>query len=492
MATVTPRFQESVERTRIERIGAHSHIRGLGLDERLNAGPVAQGLVGQAEARKAAGVIVRMIQAGKISGRGVLIAGQPGTGKTAIAMGMSQALGVETPFTKITASEIFSLEMSKTEALTQALRRSIGVRIREETEMIEGEVVEIQIDKPLTTAASAAGGLSKTGKLTLRTTDMETVYDLGTKMIDSMNKEKVTSGDVITIDKATGKISKLGRSFARSRDYDAMGASMKFVSTPDGELQKRKEVVHVVSLHEIDVINSRQQGFLALFAGDTGEIKAEVREQIDIKVAEWREEGKAEIVPGVCFMDEVHMLDVECFSFINRALEEELSPILVMASNRGITRIRGTNYQSPHGIPMDMLDRLLIITTKPYSEKELRHILTLRCQEEDVEMTEGALSLLTRIAQETSLRYSIYLITTAALISAKRRATEVDVEDVKRCYSLFADVKRSTQILSDFSSEFLFNDVVAGEQGSGGDEEAMDGAELSADGNGDGASPMQT
>lgn len=53
---------------------------------------------------------------------------------------------------------------------------------------------------------------------------------------------------------------------------------------PEGELQKRKEVVHVVSLHEIDVINSRQQGFLALFAGDTGEIKHEVREQIDLKV----------------------------------------------------------------------------------------------------------------------------------------------------------------------------------------------------------------
>lgn len=34
-------------------------------------------------------------------------------------------------------------------------------------------------------------------------------------------------------------------------------------------------------------------------AGDTGEIKGEVREQINAKVAEWREEGKAEIVPGV-------------------------------------------------------------------------------------------------------------------------------------------------------------------------------------------------
>ena len=41
----------------------------------------------------------------------------------------------------------------------------------------------------------------------------------------------------------------------------------KFVQCPEGELQKRKEVVHTVTLHEIDVINSRTQGFLALFSG---------------------------------------------------------------------------------------------------------------------------------------------------------------------------------------------------------------------------------
>ena len=50
-------------------------------------------------------------------------------------------------------------------------------------------------------------------------------------------------------------------------------------------MQKRKEVVHTVTLHEIDVINSRTQGFLALFSGDTGEIKPEVRDQINSKVS---------------------------------------------------------------------------------------------------------------------------------------------------------------------------------------------------------------
>jgi RuvB-like protein 2 len=63
---------------------------------------------------------------------------------------MAQTLGSDVPFTMIAASEVFSLSLSKTEALTQALRRSIGVRIKEETEVIEGEVVEIQIDRSLT------------------------------------------------------------------------------------------------------------------------------------------------------------------------------------------------------------------------------------------------------------------------------------------------------------------------------------------------------
>merc|ERR1712054_457923 len=220
---------------------------------------------------------------------------------------------------------------------------------------------------------------------TLCTTEMETVYDLGAKMIDALTKEKVSAGDVITIDKASGKISRLGRSFTRSRDNDAMGAQTRFVKCPEGELQKRKEVVHVVSLHEIDVINSRSQGFLALFAGDTGEIKSEVRDQIDTKVSNWREEGKATIVPGVLFIDEVHMLDIECFSWLNRALESDLAPILIIATNRGITKIRGTEYRSPHGIPIDLLDRLMIITTTAYSKREVQQILHIRCEEEDVE-----------------------------------------------------------------------------------------------------------
>ena len=56
---------------------------------------------------------------------------------------------------------------------------------------------------------------------------METIYDLGSKMIEALTKEKVQAGDVISIDKASGKITRLGRSFARARDYDAMGSDVR-------------------------------------------------------------------------------------------------------------------------------------------------------------------------------------------------------------------------------------------------------------------------
>lgn len=353
----------------------------------------------------------------------------------------------------MSGSEVYSLEMSKTEALSQALRKSIGVRIKEETEIIEGEVVEIQIDRP------ASGTGLKVGKVTLKTTEMETNYDLGNKIIECFLKDKIQAGDIITIDKASGKVTKLGRSFARARDYDATGPQTRFIQCPEGELQKRKEVVHTVTLHEIDVINSRTHGFMALFSGDTGEIKQEVRDQINNKVIEWREEGKAEINPGVLFIDEAHMLDIECFSYLNRALESDMAPVVVMATNRGITTIRGTTYRSPHGMPIDLLDRMIIIRTVPYSKTEIKEILRIRSEEEDCTISKDALTVLTKIAATNSMRYAIQLITTAHLISKRRKGADVTIEDISKVYKLFLDETRSSKIMDEYQDEYLFSDT---------------------------------
>ncbi|CAK5091232.1 unnamed protein product [Meloidogyne enterolobii] len=65
------------------------------------------------------------------------------------------------------------------------------------------------------------------------------------------------------------------------------------------------------------------------------------------------------------------MLDLECFTFLHRALESEISPIIVFATNRGRTKIRNSDEIGFYGIPSDLIDRLLIVPTKLYSIDEI-------------------------------------------------------------------------------------------------------------------------
>ncbi|KAH7952944.1 hypothetical protein HPB49_002968 [Dermacentor silvarum] len=74
-------------------------------------------------------------------------------------------------------------------------------------------------------------------------------------------------------------------------------------------------------------------------------------------------------------------------------------------------------------------------------------------------MSDEALTVLTRIAMETTLRYAIQLITTAHLVCKRRKGTEVSIQDVKRVYSLFWDEARSSQFLKEYQQEFMFNEM---------------------------------
>ncbi|KAJ1555562.1 RuvB-like protein 1, partial [Cladochytrium tenue] len=152
------KIQEVTSTSKEQRIAVHSHIKGLGLREDGYAEPVAAGFVGQENAREAAGVVVDLIKSKKMAGRAVLLAGAPGTGKTAIALALSQELGPKVPFCPMVGSEVFSSEIKKTEVLMENFRRAIGLRIKEVKEVYEGEVTELtpeETENPL-------GGYGKT------------------------------------------------------------------------------------------------------------------------------------------------------------------------------------------------------------------------------------------------------------------------------------------------------------------------------------------
>jgi RuvB-like protein 1 (pontin 52) len=137
--------------TKESRTAAHTHIKGLGLNDNGAADSISGGFVGQTEAREAAGIILDLISAKKMAGRAVLFAGAPGTGKTALALAMSQELGPKVPFCPMVGSEVYSSEIKKTEVLMENFRRAIGLRIKEVKEVYEGVVTEItpkEIENP--------------------------------------------------------------------------------------------------------------------------------------------------------------------------------------------------------------------------------------------------------------------------------------------------------------------------------------------------------
>lgn len=66
--------------------------------------------------------------------------------------------------------------------------------------------------------------------------------------------------------------------------------------------------------------------------------------------------------------------------------------------------LRGTEISAPHGIPLDLLDRLMIIRTLPYSQEEMVQIIRIRAQTENIQADDESLSLLGEIGTKTTLR----------------------------------------------------------------------------------------
>lgn len=428
---------------------AHSHIRGLGLDEHGKAVKIAGGLVGQEEAREAAGIVVELVRQGRFSGRGVLIAGPPGTGKTAIAIAMARELGEQTPFVAINASEVYSVEKKKTEVLMQAIRKAIGVRVREKRRVFEGVVTKFE---PITSGYFLEGAVIR-----LETSDDERELSVGPEIAEQLIALRVRPGDHILIDAETGAVRLVGRVKSKAKrrfDLDILSTE----DMPKGSVAKTRELVHVFTLHDLDVrfagLEARFRGFLGLLAVER-EIDEDVRKKTNDFVKKLLEEGRGELLPGVLFIDDAHLLDLESYAFLTKAMEAEFAPIIVLATNRGIARIRGTDIESPHGMPRDLLERLLIITTRPYKPDEIKAIIEIRADEEEIPLSQEALEKLTSIGYERGLRYAIQLLVPSYIIASRRGSPRVEAGDVDEAARLFSDVKRSVEYVTKHSSEFL-------------------------------------
>jgi len=238
-----PQIEEVQSTTKTQRVATHTHVKGLGLDnETGRAIPIAAGLVGQEKAREACGVVVDLIRSKKMAGRALLLAGAPGTGKTALALGIAQELGPKVPFCPMVGSEVYSTEVKKTEVLMENFRRAIGLRIKENKEVYEGEVTELapeETENPL-------GGYGRTIShvlIGLKTTKGAKQLRLDPSIYDALTKEAVSIGDVIYIEANSGAVKRVGRSDAYATEFDL--EAEEYVPLPKGDVHKKKEIVQV-------------------------------------------------------------------------------------------------------------------------------------------------------------------------------------------------------------------------------------------------------
>lgn len=413
----------------------------------------AAGFVGQEQAREACGVVVDMIRGKKMAGRALLLAGAPGTGKTALALGIAKELGTKVPFCPMVGSEVYSSEVKKTEVLMENFRRAIGLRIKEQKEVYEGEVTEV-------TPQEGAGGVLNYIILGLKTAKGTKQLKLDPSIYDGLQKEKVAVGDVIYIEANSGSVKRVGRCDTYATEFDL--EAEEYVPLPKGEVHKKKEIVQDVTLNDLDAANAKPQGGQDLMSvmgqlmkPKKTEITEKLRLEINKVVDRYIDQGVAELVPGVLFIDEVHMLDIECFTYLNRALESSLAPIVVFATNRGVCKIKGTDLASPHGIPVDLLDRLVIIRTLPYTPQEIVQILAVRAEVEGIDITEESLAQLGEVGEQSSLRHAVQLLTPSLVLAQTSGREKIEKADIADANALFRDAKASAKILQEEADKYI-------------------------------------
>ncbi|MEM2093658.1 MAG: RuvB-like domain-containing protein [Candidatus Bathyarchaeia archaeon] len=444
--------------SKFERIGAHTHIKGLGLDENLRAVKVKDGMVGQEKAREAAGLVVRMIKEGKLSGKCIILAGPPGTGKTAIAVAISKELGENVPFIQMSGSEIYSTERKKTEVLIEAIRKCIGVEVHEMRKVYEGEVTMIDI-RTAPHPYNPYQKIPESVRLTLKTKDEERTIEAGASIAQQIIAEGISEGHVVQIDAETGRVADLGLCLEGQKGKTYEVDTRKKIPRPNGKVLKEKEFVYMLTLADLDELNARQRsgGLFSLLLGgaESKEIDAEIRMAVDQQVKEWVDSGKAFIHPGVLFIDDAHLLDLEAFSFLGRAMESELVPIIILATNRGVATIRGTDIKSPLGFPLDLIDRSVIITTEPYDRESIKEILRIRSNEEKTKLENEALEKLAEVGAKSSLRYAVQMLSLAAQNAKSFNREKITLEDVQRVDELFMDVAEASEYLRKYEEKLL-------------------------------------
>ncbi|GMY19861.1 ruvB-like protein 1 [Fagus crenata] len=186
----------------------------------------------------------------------------------------------------------------------------------------------------------------------------------------------------------------------------------EYVSLPKREVHKKKEIVQDVTLHDLDAANARPQG----------------GQDILSLMGQMMKPRKTEITDK---------LRQEINKVVNRYIDE------------------GTDMNCPHGIPIDLLDRLVIIRTRTYDVADMIQILAIRSSVENLVIDDESLAYLGDICQRASLRHAVQLLSPSSIVAKIKEHDKICKVDIEEVSALYLDAKSSARLLEEHQEKYI-------------------------------------
>jgi RuvB-like protein 1 (pontin 52) len=377
----------------------HSHINGIGHSKLGVFNEFKTGLIGDNYSRNSFELLVNLIKKNK-ERRVIILTGASGSGKNALALSLAKEIGPNIPFYSLNSSEINSSSLKKNSIITQYARMAIGLKIEDNMDLYEGELIDILIDK-----FNERNKLKNLTNIiiTLKASEGILRLKLHQNLCKDFLQNKYEIGDILKIIPEKKIIKKVGRS--KNFTFEKTFKNEKYITIPSGKVYKKKNIIQRMTFYDIDCVNL--QYFKKFFSK---KIKNDeiIGLCVDNMIFKQILHKKTEIIPGILLIDDIHILDSENLLIINKILESNFSPLFILATNR--INIINLSSLFERNIFFDFIKKCLTVTIKQIKQNDLFKIISVKAKDKKIVLSGLFILNCGKIIESTSLRFVILLL----------------------------------------------------------------------------------
>lgn len=376
----------------------HSHIKGIGNLNPNQTEELDMGLIGQKNSRKSAKIISSMLKQSK-ENQILLIGGNTGSGKTALALSIAKEVGKDIPFYMTSASEIESSSKKKTGIIHEYCRKAVGLNFFENLEFYEGEITDIFIDK---TFDNNIASQIFTVNVSLKTLDGSLRIKLHDSLSANFIKQNPKVGNFVVITPVTQSVKVVGQ--IKNCKIKLQNKNI-FKSYPAGKVYKKKKIIQKITLSDLDSANiefGKKNSKNQFYA------PKDLINEVDLLVTDYLLKKKVQLIRGILFIDEAYMLNSHSLLFLTNLSGLKFCPYIILATNRNMNfnfeKFRGTN------IPIDLLKKSLSITTDHLCLDSFCKIIGVRAKNIELILTGKCLLECGYLSIKKGVRFALLLL----------------------------------------------------------------------------------